>query len=60
MDNGYLTTPEPVGLGDAIVQSLMEINQNVWDMDFLTDLFNDRDMTLICQIPIPMYSREDD
>ncbi|KAL8103570.1 hypothetical protein AgCh_027952 [Apium graveolens] len=57
--NGFLTTNMPEELSEIVVQNLMMEDRREWDDEILRDICNERDMTLIKQIPIPMRSRED-
>lgn len=52
IDNGYLTTPMYPELNDIKVCDLMDIQDKKWDDAILHDLFNDRDIQLIQNIPL--------
>ncbi|KAL8117164.1 hypothetical protein AgCh_015174 [Apium graveolens] len=58
-ENGCLTTTPHANIRDIVVQNLMGADLRSWDMDILNDLFNERDIDLIEQIPIPIHSRPD-
>ena len=58
LDHGYVTTPLPDAIINAPVSSLMLPGQRNWDLDALTDIFNEKDRGLITQIPLS--SRRDD
>ncbi|XP_074383392.1 uncharacterized protein LOC141724963 [Apium graveolens] len=58
-ENGCLTTTPHADIRDIVVQNLMGADLRSWDMDILNDLFNERDIDLIEQIPIPIHSRPD-
>ncbi|WOG90771.1 hypothetical protein DCAR_0310016 [Daucus carota subsp. sativus] len=58
-ENGYITTEMPSELEDATVTSLMVTDERKWDEEILTDLFNDRDVQLIKNIPLSAFGRND-
>ncbi|KAL8125037.1 hypothetical protein AgCh_012638 [Apium graveolens] len=51
-DNGYLTTAMPPELENIKVCDLMDVQERKWDDEILNDLFNERDVQLIQQIPL--------
>lgn len=55
--NGFLTTDMPEELSNIKVGNLMESEQRKWDEEVLQDIFNDRDIALIKQIPIPLREK---
>lgn len=57
--NGYITSEMPSELEDATVMSLMVTNERKWDEEILTDLFNDRDVQFIKNIPLSDIDRRD-
>ncbi|KAL8107899.1 hypothetical protein AgCh_024343 [Apium graveolens] len=58
-ENGYITSEMPSELEDATVLSLMVTNERKWDEEILTDLFNDRDVQFIKNIPLSDIDRRD-
>ncbi|KAL8156414.1 hypothetical protein AgCh_001488 [Apium graveolens] len=59
LDDGYITTEPYEQLQDIKVQNLMDETQRTWDVEVVSDLFNERDRRLILQIPLPIQSKED-
>lgn len=51
-ENGYISTNMQHELENTTVHELMETGRRVWDAYILVDLFNDRDMSFIQQIPL--------
>lgn len=47
------------GLEHRTVDGLIAMNGREWDSDILNDLFNERDISIIYQVPIPLRSRAD-
>ncbi|XP_074346145.1 uncharacterized protein LOC141684908 [Apium graveolens] len=58
-NNGYLTSEKYPELADVTVDSLFDAEGRNWDGKVLNDLCNERDKTLIYQVPIPMRSKND-
>ena len=58
-ENGYITTVLPVELQNINVHSLMRENEREWDEEILRDIFNNRDVQLIQNIPLPVVERKD-
>uniref|UniRef100_A0A803NGT2 Reverse transcriptase domain-containing protein n=1 Tax=Cannabis sativa TaxID=3483 RepID=A0A803NGT2_CANSA len=54
----YVTSFHP-GLEGKTVASLMQINHRSWDVDVLSDLFNERDKDLIVGIPLSQHEAPD-
>ena len=54
-----MESPVHSGLEETIVTSLKDMDRNEWDYDILHDLFTERDMHLISQIPSSMTIIED-
>ncbi|KAH9771200.1 putative reverse transcriptase/RNA-dependent DNA polymerase [Citrus sinensis] len=52
LDHGYVTAPMPDAIINAPVSSLMLPGQRNWDLDALTNIFNEKDRGLITQIPL--------
>ena len=50
--NPYIESPVCCGLENAYVNSLRRTGISLWDEDILSDLFNERDKSLIMQIPV--------
>ncbi|KAH9786028.1 reverse transcriptase domain-containing protein [Citrus sinensis] len=59
LDHGYVTTPLLDAIINAPVSSLMLPGQRNWDLDALTDIFNEKDRGFITQIPLSS-KRDDD
>ena len=47
------------GLENEKVSSLMVEAGNIWDLDILRDLFDERDRNIIERIPLSNISRDD-
>ncbi|KAM6547177.1 hypothetical protein CsatB_018853 [Cannabis sativa] len=58
MHHPYVTTSHPT-LDVNHVSSLMQIDNLSWDVDVVTDLFNERDCAIILGIPLPRTNKED-
>ncbi|KAL8094866.1 hypothetical protein AgCh_036398 [Apium graveolens] len=58
-ENGFVTTEMPGELENITVYNLMQENDKKWDEEILSDLFNNRDVQLIKQIPISIIERQD-
>ncbi|XP_074374181.1 uncharacterized protein LOC141714567 [Apium graveolens] len=56
-ENGYVTTSMPYELENVKVSNLMTSPERGWDDEVLTDIFNDRDVCLINQIPLSSLDR---
>lgn len=54
-----LLRPIPGNLNHAMVQGLMTESGSQWDDEILRDIFNDRDISLVKKIPIPLRRRSD-
>lgn len=50
--NGYITSNVPYQLQDMRVVNLMDEGRTRWDEEIFKDIFNDRDIQLIMQVPI--------
>ncbi|KAH9648318.1 reverse transcriptase domain-containing protein [Citrus sinensis] len=59
LDHGYVTTSLPNAIINAPISSLMLPGQRNWDLDALTNIFNERDRALITQIPLSSRSDDD-
>lgn len=57
--NGYITTIVPPQLQGMRVVNLMDEGHTRWDEEVLKDIFNDRDIQLIKQVPISAQIRQD-
>lgn len=58
-DNGYVTTTMPSELKDINVTNLMQMQDRGWDEEVLNDIFNDRDVRLIKNIPLSNNNKKD-
>lgn len=56
--NPYVTSRMQV-LEENMVESLMQVNNRVWDEEILEDLFNSQDMQCILQVPLSPNRDED-
>ncbi|XP_074323048.1 uncharacterized protein LOC141659993 [Apium graveolens] len=59
LEDGFIETEAYEQLQHAKVQALLDESQKVWDVEIISDLFNERDKNLILQIPIPVREKED-
>ncbi|XP_074347622.1 uncharacterized protein LOC141686487 [Apium graveolens] len=57
--NGYLTSAAYPELEHMTVNGLISMDGREWDSDIITELCNERDVSLIYQVPIPMRIRSD-
>ncbi|KAK6138367.1 hypothetical protein DH2020_027896 [Rehmannia glutinosa] len=57
--SAYISTPQVEGLENINVCSLMKTDSVAWDVDLLIDIFNARDVSLICKIPLPNSPKAD-
>ncbi|KAL8102066.1 hypothetical protein AgCh_026811 [Apium graveolens] len=59
IENGTPTTVMPQELENITVSGLMREGVNQWDDEILRDIFNERDVNLIRQIPLPRTTEQD-
>ena len=50
-ENGIINSSTQSGLEEARVSGLMKVNERVWDLNVLRDLFSEEDVKRIQQIP---------
>ena len=51
-ENGIINSNTQPGVEEAKVSGLMKVNERVWDLDVLRDLFSKEDVKRIQQIPL--------
>lgn len=59
LEDGYVKTMGHEQLQHTTVQNLFAENQTMWDVDVVSDLFEERDKKLILQILVPVRDKED-
>lgn len=59
INDNKVCTPMVIGLENAKVSSLLNLEENVWDVNFLRDVFYNEDVERILKIHISSSHRED-
>ena len=57
--DGRISSTCPMSMKGTMVNQLMHEGRLAWDEDLIADIFNERDKSLIVQIPLSIQFRED-
>ena len=51
-ESPWVHSPQLLGVEETTVHNLLEPGEHAWDMDILQAIFDERDRSLILQIPL--------